>query len=136
MKIAKNRVGLALMNYRGCWHNHGLSVGHRPDQSSGTKKRPMVEVVGGECSEVSNRQFTQVAIGIWEIWQSSEDCRKGEPGIRRVHQQAMGSNFLQKGYKCSGHNRSCRIPGPFTVRDQTDSIALMLTLLSLMCFCI
>lgn len=135
MKVAENRVGLALMNYRGCWHNYGLSVGHRPNQNSGTKKRPMVEVVGGECSEVSNTQSTQVAIGIWEVLRSTEGCRKVEPGIRKVHQQAMGSNF-QKGYKCSGHNRSCRIPGPSIVRDQTNSIAFMLTLLSLLYFCI
>lgn len=109
--------------------------GHRPDQNSGTKKKAMVEGVGGECSEVSNRQVTQVTISIREVWQSSEGCRKAEPGIRKTHQQTMESNF-QKGYKCSGHNWSCRIPGPFTVRDQTDLMTLMLTLLSLMCFCI
>lgn len=99
------------------------------------KKRPIVKIVGGEYSEVNNRQSTQVTIGIWEVWQSSEGCRKVQPGIRGVHQQAMESNF-QKGYKYSGHNRSCRIPGPFPVRDQTDSVSLMLTLLSLMYFCI
>ena len=47
-------------------------------------------------------------------------CRKAEPRIR-VHQQAMGTNF-QKGYKCCGHKRPCRIPGLSMVRDQINPI--------------
>lgn len=115
------------MSHRGYWHDHAPSVGNRPDQDPGTEQTDNGRG-SGRGIQWSRQQAVYAGgnqyLGSLAMGHHQAACRKVETRIRKVYWQAMRTNF-QKDYKCSGHHRTCRFPGPSMIRDQTDLIACM-----------